>query len=60
MTERNLTDADVDAIVTALEARVVANFYRNLGAGVWEYVKKAVLTAVFVVAAYGAVHEWKA
>ena len=55
--ERNLTDADVDAIVNALKKSVVEEFYADLGKGVWAYVKKAFFVAVIAIAAYGAI-KW--
>ena len=54
MAERTLSNADVEAIVDALQQRVVQNFYRDLGRGVWGFVKKALLIVLLTLAAYGA------
>lgn len=54
MTNRNLTDADVEAIAASIERRMVQNFYRDLGKGVWGLVWKAIVAALILVAAYGA------
>jgi hypothetical protein len=56
MTERNLSDDDVIAIVDALEARLTDKIYRDLGKGVWGLFWKAILGTVVFIAAYGAVH----
>ena len=57
--ERKLTDADIEAIVTALEERAKTKFYTDLGKGAWGLFKslcvKVFWTAVMFVAAYGAV-----
>ena len=50
---RNLTDADVEAIADALEQRLTANLYANIGKGVWALFQKAVIGVIVVVAAYG-------
>jgi len=54
VTERNLTDADVAAIVEGLRKEVVESFYRDLGRGLWGAVVKVVITALIGVAAYSA------
>ncbi len=54
MSERSLTDKDVDAIVDALENRLTEKFYRDMGKGFWGVIWKAILGALFFVAAYGA------
>jgi hypothetical protein len=50
---RNLTDADVEAIADALEARITSSLYRNIGQGVWALFQKAVIGAIVAIAAYG-------
>ena len=52
---RNLSDEDVTAIVDALETRITDKFYRDVGKGFWAMVWKAVVAAMFFIAAYGAV-----
>jgi hypothetical protein len=54
MSERTLTDADVQAIVSAFEARMTEKFYRDLGKGMLGLVWKGLLGAMLFVAAYGA------
>ena len=55
MTGRNLTDADVKAIVDGLEERLVQNFYRDIGKGVWGFAKKTLIALMLLLAAYGAI-----
>lgn len=57
MDDRHLTEADVDAIVSALEKRVAEKFYRDLGKGVWGLVWKALVIGLLAVAAYGAMRS---
>ena len=52
---RTLTDADVEAIATALERKIISNFYSDLGKGVWGIAWKILVGAILAVAAYGAV-----
>ena len=52
--KRNLTEADVEAIVDALEERLTKKFYSDVGKGVWDMVWKTVIVGVVAVAAYGA------
>lgn len=54
MTERNLTDADVEALTEALREKVIKSFYQDLGRGVWGLAWKAIIVAVVAIAAYGA------
>lgn len=54
--KRNLTDADIEALASKIEARFVSRFYRNLGSGVWDLAWKAIVLTVVVIAAWGA---WK-
>lgn len=51
---RRLTDDDVQAIVDAAEARIISNFYGNIGRGLWGLVWKAILVGAIALAAYGA------
>lgn len=53
MPVRNLTDADVEAIVNAFEKR----FYLNLGKGVWSYVWKAIILIAIGIAGYSISHK---
>jgi len=52
---RALTDDDVKALADEFEQRLVARFYDNLGRGVWGLMWKAMIGAIVIVAAYGAV-----
>ena len=52
--ERLISDADVTAIVDALEVRLTDKFYRDLGKGLWGIVWKAIIGAMVFIAAYGA------
>jgi hypothetical protein len=54
MSERNLSDGDVAAIVDALEVRLTDKFYRDLGKGLWGLVWKVLIGALLFVASYGA------
>jgi len=54
VTDRNLTDADVAAIVEGLRKEMVESFYKDLGRGLWGAVLKALITALIGVAAYSA------
>lgn len=51
--DRLLTDADVKAVVDALENRFVDRFYSDLGKGVWSVVWKAVIVCLIGIAAAG-------
>lgn len=53
---RSLTDADVEAIVTVLQARVTKQFYTDLGRGVWGLAWRGIVIALVAIAAFGA---WK-
>ncbi|AZI36310.1 hypothetical protein NT2_12_01600 [Caenibius tardaugens NBRC 16725] len=53
MTDRTLTDADVQAIVDKLKSELVADFYGDLGRGVWAFCKKALIGLILVLAVYG-------
>lgn len=51
--DRNLTDADVQAIATALKTQLVADFYGEIGRGVWATIKKSILPILLILAVYG-------
>lgn len=51
---RQLSDADVTAIVDALEERLTDKFYHDVGKGLWGMVWKSFVGALVFVAAYGA------
>lgn len=57
--ERNLTDADVRAIVDEMEERMTARFYGDLGRGVWAVIWKAIIMAMIGLAAYGSIKGMK-
>jgi len=58
---RNLTDADVEAIVAKLKTELAADFYGelaadfygDLGRGVWAFIKKALIGLLFLLTVYG-------
>jgi hypothetical protein len=51
---RTLTDADVEAIATALQKCIKEEFYSDLGKGFWSILWKGIMAALIMVAAYGA------
>lgn len=51
---RTLTDADVEALTEALREKVVSEFYRDLGRGIWSLVWRGLLIAAIAIAAFGA------
>ena len=51
--ERNLTDDDVDAIVSELKRQLVRDFYGEVGRGVWGWVSKAFWALMLIAAVYG-------
>ena len=51
--DRNLTDADVEAIVMELKTQLVTDFYGEIGKGVWGLFKKALLPLLLILAVYG-------
>jgi len=53
MEDRKLTDGDVDAIVDALEKKMMYKFFNDLGQGVWGIVWKTVIFSLVGLAAYG-------
>lgn len=52
---RTLTDADVEAVAEALHGKVIQEFYKDLGKGVWALVWRGTIMAIVSIAAYGAV-----
>lgn len=54
MTDRKLTDDDIDALAEALKEKMVEEFYRDLGYGVWAYIWRAIILMLIGLAAYGA------
>lgn len=52
--ERNLTDADVDAVVEGLWKKLRGSFITNLGEGVWGLLWKGALGVILLIALYGA------
>ncbi len=48
---RNLTNADVEAIVKRLRESITQEFYEDLGKGLWAFVWKAVLMTMIGIAA---------
>lgn len=51
--KRNLTEADVEAILEAFEAR----FYSNLGKGLWKLVWQGGILIMLAIAGYGVLHK---
>ena len=51
--DRNLTDADVTAIVSELKEQLVTDFYGEVGKGLWAWVKKALFVLLFILALQG-------
>lgn len=56
--ERLLSDADVAALVDALEKKVVQRFYTNIGKGIWSVAWKGFIVALLAICAYGAGKGW--
>ncbi len=54
---RNLTDADVEAIVTLLKTELVADFYGEVGRGAWSWIKKAMFGLLLAFAIYAAASD---
>jgi hypothetical protein len=50
---RNLTDADVVAIVDLMQKRWTEQFYQNIGQGVMKRVRDFMIVVLIAVAAYG-------
>lgn len=51
--DRNLTEADVKAIVGELKAQLMTDFYGEVGKGVWGWAKKVILVLLFLLAIQG-------
>lgn len=54
MSERKISDSDVEAIAEAINEKMMERFYTNIGKGVWAWARKIIITAILVTAAYGA------
>ncbi len=52
---RSMTDDDIQALADEIENRLASRFYINIGRGLWGMVWRAILAAMVLVAAYGAV-----
>lgn len=52
MTERNLTDADVSAIVEKLKDEIARDLFAEAGKGLWLWVRKTLIWALLLFAAY--------
>jgi hypothetical protein len=52
--KRKLTDADVEAVATALWKKVTSSFFSNLGMGVWALIWRGIIVGLLAIAAYGA------
>lgn len=50
---RNLTDADVEAIVDRFNAQFEQTFYKNIGKGIWRFAWAGILAIVLALAAFG-------
>lgn len=54
---RALTDEDIEELAKAMEDRLTARFYNNLGHGVWDLIWRTLIVAMLAVAAWGAYIE---
>ena len=54
MSDRNLTDEDVKAIVGEMEKHLKDTLYKDVGRGVMGFVWKALIVIILTLAAYGA------
>ena len=52
MTERNLNDADVSAIVEKLKDEIARDLFAEAGKGLWQWVRKTLIWALLLFAAY--------
>lgn len=59
MSDRRISDADVEAIAEAIREKMMERFYSDLGKGVWGWMKKIIITAIFALAAYGAARGYE-
>jgi hypothetical protein len=57
--KRNLTDADVEAIVNALEGKLYVKLRNNVGNGVLSLVWRGFILGLIWLAAYGIAKGWK-
>lgn len=53
MTDRKLSDDDIQAIVDELETRLEKRFYQNLGRGLWAAVKRALIVVLIALVMLG-------
>jgi hypothetical protein len=51
--KRNLTDADIDAVI----AKLRSEFFMDLGRGFWGIVWRGIIILLIAIAAYGALHR---
>ena len=51
--DRNLTDADIEALADAIETRMLGRFYGNIGRGFMSIVWKGAIIILLFLAAYG-------
>ena len=56
---RNLTDADVRAVVDEMEKRMVNRFYGDIGRGVWAIAWSVIVVAMLGRASYGSIKGLK-
>lgn len=49
---RNITDADAEAIASALQKKVTKQFYEDLGKGVWAWVWRGLVFGAVAFAAW--------
>lgn len=56
---RNLTDADVRAVVDEMEKRMVDRFYGDIGRGVWAIAWRVIVLALLGLASYGSIKGFK-
>lgn len=52
MTDRNLTDGDVKAIVDLLKDEIARDLFAEAGKGLWQWVRKTLIWALLLFAAY--------
>jgi len=57
MGDRNLTDSDVEAIVTVLKEQVYADFKIEVANGILGWVKKAFIVMLILLAIQGMSHD---
>ena len=54
MSDGQLSDGDVKAIVDELECRLTKRFYFNIGQGIWALAWRAIIVMIVALSAYGA------